>query len=778
MTATMYKTEKKMKTYTKKQVKAHLNKTIGNGLVVDVLTNKYLLCDENENYYERSPEDMWDRLSKAIVKAEKEEKRDELQVIFRRLLEDFKFVPAGRILYGLGNPFVDNITLKNCYVLDIKEDSIEGIFKTIWQLAETYKAGGGCGIDISNLRPSGSPVRNAARYATGPVSFMDLFSHVTGTIGQKARIGAMIISLDVSHPDIEQFIDIKSGDDLDKVRYANISVRISDRFMNAVENDEDFNLEWKGKVYKTIKARELWNRLINKSWSRGEPGILFWDTVCRDTPAHVYPDFKSVTTNPCGEAILSHGESCNLGSINLGRYVNNSFIEPEFDYEGFSRDVKTAVRFLDNIITLERAPLQFQQEANDNGRRLGLGVMGVADMFLKMKVAYDSPKAMAIAENVFDCLMESSYEASCDLAVEKGSFPSFNPVTHLKSEFIQRLPQRIKDRIQNEGLRNISINSIAPTGSISCIAQCSSGIEPVFAMSYTRKTNMGTANKVQEHKVFHRAAQDYLDQFGEGKGVLPSYFVSAHDIDHDSRIKLQSIFQRRIDQAISNTVNLKNDCKEEEVAFCYEAAWRRGCKGITVYRDGCREGVLVTNSDLDEIKDIQSNEAPKRPDSLDAKVHLIKPNGKMYTIFVGMLNDRPYEVFALDHNMAGLSDGMVGKIIRQRGDKKGVNFYHFEKGALQVRMLNRYEDSEASLITRLISTALRHGTPIEFLIDQMAKSKVNITSMAKALARALSLYIRQEEVKGKFKCIECDSNNIKFEGTCKMCHDCGWSSCS
>lgn len=1158
------------KSISKKEAEWSCSEVVDDELATNVLVSKYFLCDQDRQYYEWNPMQMWDRLADAIVKAEPKERQDELLPEFRQLVDNFKFVPAGRVLYGLGNPFVDNITLKNCYVLDIEEDSIKGIFQAIWHMAEVYKAGGGCGIDISKLRPSGSPVRNAARYASGPVSFMELFSRVTGTIGQQARIGAMLISLDISHPDVEGFIDIKSGDDLDKVRYANVSVKITDEFMQAVEDDRDFDLRWGGKVWKTVRARELWGKIIHSAWARGEPGILFWDTTCRRTPAHVYPDFRCISTNPClsgdmriftekgyrtayelwgiggfrehtevindneggelrvvnnagvvpatcvyrtaesaplyrvtfdngsyvdatpnhkfivlaeglsaayarraleklkigdqvpicrqtsfgntqyleyaqlagwvigdgsisrtpagmrahvrcwdddiesalptlresmlavykqsnqltdqkpeykahesvddgfgytkktiqslvlgrllaedglspgnkhrvpnsiwdgtetmiseflsglfsadggvqinerkkcasirlsqsnerillecqllltqlgidsdlvhrrkeskqwmndgkggkklynrraqyeliisrrenlvnfaekigfiqkwkndilqvwlgahrgsnnsarrtdlkvrsieylgeeqtfcltepadhevtvagirigqcGEVALSHGDSCNLGSINLGKYVANSFDNPYIDYDALVYDTRTAVRFLDNIITLEHAPLDFQQKANDNGRRLGLGVMGLADMFLRMNVRYGSPDSMKLADEVFTKFMCASYEASCDLAEEKGTFPAYDRDTHFNSKFVQHLPEAIQKRIGAVGLRNISINAIAPTGSISCVAGCSSGIEPVFMMKHIRKTNLGTAKEVQEHEVFHPVAVDYLKRYHGGEmneALLPNHFVSAHDVEPCDRIKLQGIIQRRIDLSISNTVNLAEDCKEADVSNSYRNAWRAGCKGITVYRDGSREGVLVS-AEKKVATEIKPTQAAKRPEVLDAKVHLIKPNGKVFTVFVGLLKGRPYEVFALDNGLAGISDGTEGKIVRSKDGN--ANIYHFEQGALQVRMLNRYEDQEASLVTRLLSTSLRHGVPLAFLIDQMSKSKVNISSFAKAITRALSLYIRQDEVKGQFKCPECNSHNLKFEGVCKTCRDCGWSRCS
>jgi ribonucleoside-diphosphate reductase alpha chain len=768
------KTSNTTKPLTRQEAYDNCIKAVKDELAAKVLVDKYFLCN-NGIYYESTPAQMWDRLATAIATAEAPDKQPELVEQFRHTLDDFKFVPAGRVLYGLGNPYV-NVTLKNCYVIAVREDSIKGIFQTAYEMAETYKAGGGCGIDISALRPRGSVVHNAARESTGAVSFMDFYSHITGMIGQKARIGALLISIDVSHPDVEDFISIKGGDDLDLVRYANVSVKITDEFMRAVNDNKDFDLRWDGKVYKTIKARELWNKLIHYAWKRAEPGLLFWDKTCREIPAHNYPGFACVTTNPCGETSLSDGDSCNLGSMNLGKYVINPFKKPEFDFDTFENDTHVAVRFLDNIISLEKAPLPFQQRANDNGRRLGLGVMGFADMLLKMNIRYDSDQALALTDRVMNSFMRASYSASCNLAEEKGPFPIFSSEIHAKSEFIKRLPNDIKERINKTGIRNIAVHAIAPTGSLSCIAQCSSAIEPVFMMRHIRKTNLGTAKKVEEHEVFHSVAKQYVELTGE---KLPDFFVSSHQISPDYRIKMQALVNKYIDQSISNTVNLPADTTEEKIAYYYMEAWRQGCKGITVYRDGSREGVLVSTEKRDESKEITIHSAPKRPSELDANVHVIKPNGKTYTIFVGLLQGRPYEVFALDHKQAGMADGMKGKIVKVSRDKPdGDNIYNFESGALLVRQLNRYEGSDVSLITRLISTSLRHGTPLEFLVDQTFKSKDPLTSFGRAIARALSSYVKKEDMEGKFKCPKCGGRSIKYEGMCFTCLDCAHSKCS
>lgn len=764
---------------TKEQAVKDCLSIVKNELSAKVQVDKYFICN-NENYEETHPQQMWHRLALSNAQAELDSSHGRRYAEeFEKTLSDYKFVPAGRILYGLGNPYV-NVTLKNCYVIGIQEDSIQGIFQTAYQMAETYKAGGGCGIDLSPLRPRGMAVKNAARYSTGAASFMDFYSNITGLIGQKARIGALLLCIDVSHPDVEEFISMKGGKDLDLVRNANVSVKITDEFMQAVLDNHDFDLRWGGKVFKTVKARELWSKIIHYAWKRAEPGILFWDAACREIPAHNYSGFECLSTNPCGEVFLSHGDSCNLGSMNLGKYVMNSFEDAKFNYELLDYDVRMATRFLDNIITLEKAPMEFQQKANDDGRRLGLGIMGLADMFLRMKVKYDSDAALELTDKVMDRFMVASYDESCNLAEEKGPFPVFNAETHFKSKFIQRLPDNIQNRIKKKGIRNIAIHAIAPTGSLSCIAQCSSGGEPVFMMHHFRKTNLGTAKEVETHEVWHSVAKEYTDKFNVPFDRLPDYFVSAHQIAPEYRIKMQATLQQKIDQSISNTVNLPRETTEEQIGFYYMEAWRQGLKGITVYRDGSREGVLVAtdkSKPADEITDVH---APKRPRVLDGKVHVIKPNGKAYTVFVGLLNGKVYEVFALDNASAGLVDGMSGKIFKENEvtDASSKAIYNFESGALLVRKLNRYEDSDASLVTRMMSTMCRHGVPLEITVEQVSKSKIGISSFARAISRALTLYVNPIEAKGRIKCRECGSRNIKFEGICRTCLDCGTNSCT
>lgn len=778
---------------TKEEAKQACLSVVKNDLISQIMVDKYFLCD-GENYLETTPPQVWDRLATAIVEPELPENRAFWRKRFYNLLTDFKFVPGGRIMYGLGNRF-SLATLKNCYVTGIQEDSMRGIFDCGWQMAETYKTGGGNGSDISPLRPRGSPVHNAARFSSGSTTFMQFFSTITGMIGQCGRIGALMLSIDSSHPDVFDFVKIKTstqgtvvlpdgtqvkGDSLDWVRYANISIKAYDEFMQAVSDDKPYTLRWGGKTYETIQARDLWNLIMENAWKRAEPGLLFWDAVLREYPAAQYEQFRPISTNPCGELALSHGDSCCLGSINLARYVRQPFRqESYFDYAALDQDTRDSTRFLDNVISIEKSPLEFQQWANDNGRRLGLGIMGLADVFLKMRVKFDSDQALEIADKVLHQFMVSTYDASCELAKEKGAFPIFDKNKHMKSEFIKRLPEPILEKLNKTGTRNVGNQAIAPCGTIAIIAECANAMEPVFAIVQKRMLNLGTSKGDKQFEVWHKTAKDYSEEFNCPSDKLPDYFQGVHQVDIKARLRMQAVVQKKIDQSISNTFNLPKHATVKEIGDLYMDAWRQGLKGVTVYREGSREGVIsdATAQKPDNIAtEITVHKAPKRPEMLDAKVHIIKPNGKTFTVFVGLLGERVYEVFALDNKQAGINDGMVGKIIKMK-ELDGSKIYNFESGPLLIRKLNAYEDSEASLVTRLISTALRHGTPLEFVVDQILDSKTLINSFPKAIAKALTLYIKDEEMKGKFKCEKCQSTEIQWEGLCRTCRSCGHSKC-
>lgn len=605
-----------------------------------------------------------------------------------------------------------------------------------------------------------------------------------GLYVSNSRIGALMLTIPINHPDIEEFIDVKSRGDLDKIRYANISVRLTDEFMQAVKDDTEFKLEFSTPyetIERSVNARELWDKLVASAHKSAEPGCLFWDTIKRESPADQYADlgFETISTNPCSEVGLSDGDSCVLGAISLDKFVLDPFSEKTtIDELNLRETIRLAVRFLDNIVTLDTPPLQKQIEAKRKGRRIGLGIMGLGDMLVKLRIKFDSEEAQDIISKVFNIIRNETYNYSTELAKEKGSFPVFEAERTLRSPFVQRLPNEIKHEIANHGLRNISLLSIAPTGSIAILAQTTSGVEPIFALKYERKVNMGRKKDVKKFTVYHHTVREYKDKFDVNDGQLPDFFVAAHQIDSHYRVKLQGLINRYIDHSISSTVNLPADATIDDIRQIYMQAYESGCKGITVYREGSREGVLTTDNAFRQKADtIIRYDAPKRPKLLPAIAHLAKSNGHTYVVFLGFLGENIYEVFAVNHKLVGIIDEMQGSI-NKWCDPKGHKFYEFESGPLLIRKINIHEDNEASTMTRLISTALRHGTPLEFVIDQIAKSNGSVASFGKSIARVLALYVNKEESKLKFKCRECKSTNVEWSGFCYVCKDCSMSLCS
>ena len=555
----------------------------GDTLGADVLKNKYLAP------WESHPYELWQRQATAIASVERTKKLQNLwEKKFYSILEDFKFTPGGRIMHGAGREDITT-TLNNCYVVGIQDDSINSIYKTIEEEARTYKFGGGCGHDLSVLRPSGDAIKGTGGESCGPVGFMNLFSENTNTIAQHGRRGANMQTLRIDHPDIEKFIKIKTGD-INMVKYSNISVLLTHDFMEAVENDTEFDLKWEDKVYKTVNAKQLWQDIISHAHSSAEPGLLFWDTMTDYHNAEYCSPL--VSTNPCAEQPLPDGGCCNLGSLNLERFVDT---EGNFMIDEFKETVEIATRFLDNVIdyNLDRHALDSQKQNAQNDRRVGLGILGLGDMLVRMGIKYDSEDALQTVDQVMQIFRDTAYETSVELAKEKGQFPHFDWAGIRKSKFIKNLPRHLKDKIRENGIRNSTVLTVPPTGSGGIVARVTSGIEPIFATSYKRrvKKNDGFGREFNEYKVYHPIIERL---FGDDEN-LPEYVVTAHDIDPYFRVKMQGVIQKYIDSSISSTVNLKHDIKEETVGDIYMTAYKAGLKGITVYREGSREGILITD---------------------------------------------------------------------------------------------------------------------------------------------------------------------------------------
>jgi ribonucleoside-diphosphate reductase alpha chain len=561
-----------------------------------IFYEKYALRNLENIPVETHPSQMWQRLARELAQIETPNVRDEWQKNFLWLLADFKFVPGGRILHAIDNP--NKVTALNCYVIPSPHDSLSGIYKTALDLAETFKRGGGCGVDISTLRPKDSPAHNAARVSTGAVSFMELYSLTTGIIGQQGRRGALMITISDSHPDVLDFCKIKRNPN--SVRYANISVRVTDAFMRAVEKDDDWLLHYENaedgiEVRRAIKARDLWNELTLGTREWAEPGCLFWNTIQRYSSSDRYAGMEVVSTNPCAEEPLEPYGDCCIGSINLAAFVNDTYTQNvSLDIASLEKVTRYAVRFLDDVLTWNegRHPLREQEEAALRGRRIGLGVMGLADMLGKVTLRYDSDEGIEFAERTVEKIKLWAYDESANIAAEKGPFPVFDASKHLENPFFKDFPDELIETIEKNGLRNVTLLTIPPTGSIAAMAGATSGIEPIFDINYVRRSE-SLSERVFE--VEHPLVAEYRKITESRKeDPLPSYFVTAHAIAAEKRVLMQAALQKHIDQAISSTINLPKDTPVETIENIYRMAWKQGLKGVTVYREGSREGVLLT----------------------------------------------------------------------------------------------------------------------------------------------------------------------------------------
>ncbi len=529
----------------------------------------------------------------------------------KKAIRDKKFMPAGRILAGRGlDKLGRKITLSNCYVMPKVEDNIESIFDTAKYLARTYSYGGGVGLTISKLRPKGAKVNNAALTTTGAVSFMDLFSLVTGLIGMRGRRGALMLNMDSHHPDIEEFIDVKN--DLDKVNYANISVNVDDEFMEAVERDDDYTLRFDveatgEKIRRKVRAKDLFKKLAYNNWNMAEPGILYKDRIDSWHMMSEDEDFEFAGVNPCAEETLPAFGSCNLSSINLSSLVINEFEDnAEFDFDGFRQMVRDGVIYLNEVLdeNMKLHPLEQQRKMSEDYRQIGLGIMGLADMFIKLGIAYGSDESLDMIHKLGHIMINEAMRQSALLAKEYGAFPKYKEEAILASEFVKSNAEKeTLDLIKKYGLRNSQLLTIPPTGSISTLIGCSNGVEPIFQISYTRKSE-SLHNEDTYYKVYTDIAREFMEHKGIQKEEdLPEYFITTSNLNYKDRIDVQAAWQQYIDASISSTVNVPNEFTVEEVEDLYMYAWKKGIKGVTIYRDGCaRSGILITDDNKKKSK--------------------------------------------------------------------------------------------------------------------------------------------------------------------------------
>ena len=689
----------------------------------------------------------------------------------RELIKDKKFIFGGRILASRGVTG-RRVTYSNCYVITPPEDNIESIFSTAAKLARTYSYGGGCGIDISNLRPKGAIVHNAAKSTSGAVSFMDLYSQVTGLIGQAGRRGALMISISCKHPDIEEFINLKTKQGV--CEKANISIRVSDDFMEAAIHDEDwiteFTSEETGTITKTFKARDLLKLLAKRNWEWAEPGMLYWDRITGYNMLNNDERFSYAGVNPCAEEPLPAGGSCLLGSINLSEFVLNPFTnEATIDYSSLVDAVKKAVRALNDVLDEGAAlhPLEEQRNSVRNWRQIGLGTMGLADMLIKLGLTYGSVSALGMTQEVYKTIAQAAVGESLSLAIDKGMYPECNPKLLAESSFINSigLPQSVIEDISKYGLHNSQLLTCAPTGSIATMLQVSTGVEPNFALHYTRRTQSLNGEDTY-YEVDAKIVEDFFATPSKGLATLPSYFVESKDIAPIDRIKMQGVLQKYTDASISSTINLPKEATVDDVYNIYIEGWKNGLKGVTVYRSGCyREGILTTEKPID----IPNTLAPKRPKDLECDCYTVKSQGENFVVCVGLLDNQPYEVFVFRLTNWLKLPQHKGTITKVEKGKYSLNsdFLHIDN------LLDTDINVEEKAATLYSSMLLRHGISIKYIIKTAKKVNQNITSFSSAMCRVLSKYL-PVEVEGK--CPECGSDLV-HEGGCTHCSQCSYSKC-
>ena len=815
----------------------------GDELAARVWANKYALKDSFGNLYEKSPDDMHHRLAREIHRVEMKYKNPLSEELIYNVLKDFKYiVPQGGPMTGIGNDY-QIASLSNCFVIgnDGSSDSYGGIMKIDQEQVQLMKRRGGVGHDLSHIRPKGTPVLNSALTSTGVVPFMERYSNSTREVAQDGRRGALMLSISIKHPDSGKFIDAKleSG----KVTGANVSVKLTDDFMKAVENKTLFRQQYpvnaaNPKFAKDIDAVQLWNKIIHNAWKSAEPGVLFWDTIIRESVPDCYSDlgYATVSTNPCGEIPLCPYDSCRLLAINLYSYVNNPFTgKAEFDFDLYKEHVGLAQRMMDDIIDLElekidvilakiNADPEIEEikhveknlwenirKKSEEGRRTGIGITAEGDMLAALGMKYGSDEATNFSVEVHKTLALEAYKASTYLAKERGAFAIYDAEREKNNPFILRMKEAdtvMYNNMVKFGRRNIALLTIAPTGTTSLMTQTTSGIEPIFSTFYKRRRKVNPNDldvKVtfkdevgdywEEFNVFHHKFVDWLKLNGydtdevtrmrdeEIESIIaksPYYKATANDVDWIAKVKMQGAIQKWVDHSISVTINLPAEAKEELVSELYLTAWKSGCKGATVYRDGSRNGVLIAGKT--EVRP----ERPKRPKVLDCDVIRFNINEEKWVAFVGLKESRPYEIFTgiADEEIFPIPKSIIkGKIIKIK-DEDGKTRYDFQYTdkigyKKNIEGLSHMFKPEFWNYAKLISGVLRHEMPIQDVVNLVTSLKLeceSINNWKNGVERALKKYI-PNGTKAKGKCGECGSENLVYEEGCLICKDCGSSKC-
>ncbi len=833
------------KTYTHDEaVNASIEYFNGDELAARVWANKYALKDSFGNLYEKTPDDMHRRLAREIHRIERKYVNPLPEELIYSVLKDFKYiVPQGGPMTGIGNDY-QIASLSNCFVIGNEgfSDSYGGIMKIDQEQVQLMKRRGGVGHDLSHIRPKGSPVLNSALTSTGVVPFMERYSNSTREVAQDGRRGALMLSISIKHPDSGKFIDAKleSG----KVTGANVSVKLTDEFMKAVEGKTTFRQQYpvnsdNPQFVKDVNALKLWDKIIHNAWKSAEPGVLFWDTIIRESVPDCYADlgFATVSTNPCGEIPLCPYDSCRLLAINLYSYVEDPFTDKaKFNFELYKEHVGLAQRMMDDIIDLELEKIDAILAKIDNdpetdelkhvernlwrnirskseeGRRTGIGITAEGDMLAALGLRYGSDEATDFSVEVHKTLALEAYKSSTYLARERGPFKIFSAEREKNNPFILRLKEAdpvLYNNMVKFGRRNIALLTIAPTGTTSLMTQTTSGIEPVFSTFYKRRRKVNPNDKDvrvtfkdevgdswEEFNVFHHKFVDWLKLNGFDPDEVtrmkdekiesiiarsPYHKATANDVDWVAKVRMQGAIQKWVDHSISVTINLPADVKEELVSELYLTAWKSGCKGATVYRDGSRNGVLITGKN--EI----GKERPKRPKVLDCDVIRFNFNEEKWVAFVGLKEGKPYEIFTglADEEIFPIPKTIIkGKIIKVKIEnaKTRYDFQYTDKYGYKktIEGLSHMFKPEYWNYAKLISGVLRHEMPIADVVNLVQSLKLDsesINNWKNGVERALKKYI-PNGTKAKGKCEECHSDNLVYEEGCLICKDCGSSKCS
>lgn len=822
----------------------------GDDLAATVWVSKYALKDSFGNIYETSPAQMHERIAAEIERIERNYPDPMSKSEIYGLLDHFRYViPQGGPMTGIGNDF-QVASLSNCFVIGHRNpaDSYGGIFRMDEEQVQLMKRRGGVGHDLSHLRPTNSPVLNSALTSTGIVPFMERYSNSTREVAQDGRRGALMLSLSIRHPDAERFIDAKV--DTGKVTGANVSIKIDDEFMRAAIAGKKYRQQFPigaahPKYEQEIDAKKLWEKIIHNAWKSAEPGVLFWDTILRESIPDCYADegFVTVSTNPCGEIPLCPYDSCRLLALNLFSYVDRPFTkEARFDFDKFRSHVAKAMRMMDDIIDLEleKVELIIEKIAADpededvrrveldlwkkirtmarKGRRTGLGITAEGDMLAALGLRYGSQEAIDFAVEVQKTLAVEAYRASVKMAAERGAFPVYDAAKEAGNPMIARIREAdpvLYEEMTKVGRRNIAMLTIAPTGTTSLMSQTTSGIEPVFRTVYKRRRKINpsdvdthvdyvdeTGEKFQEYNVYHHNFVKWLEANGydtaklatisdteldEWVAASPYHGATANDIDWVAKVQMQGAIQKWVDHSISVTVNLPNDVSEALVADVYRTAWECGCKGVTVYRDGCRSGVLLEKGSKKKGKcEEHPGEAPKRPKSIPADIVRFKNGAEDWIAFVGLQDGRPYEVFTgkIEEDAMYIPRKITKGFIIKVRDADGTKRYDFQYKdrygyTNTIGGISRLFDEEFWNYAKLISGVLRHGMPIEktvSLVESLHLDSESINTWKTGVCRALKQYIA-DGTKSKGKCPQCGQEQMAYQNGCLTCMSCGYSKC-